>query len=952
VIFLDSHILGFGKLRDFSIEFQKGVNLIFASNEGGKSTLQRFLVALLYGQLRSDLKVQRRLDTWVEGYKPWYGQEYGGMLRCRLADNRDLEIRRSFGKDENRIEIRTSTGEDITKQYEQQRNGEILFGKYHFGITKELFESVGIIRENRASEIQSRETIRDRIANLAHSGDEELSIRQSIAKIEEMLDSVGSERAPTKPYKQAMDLVRDLQEEKKAFVERREQFQGWLADRNRLAGEVQGLDRELSHIRISLLEARHRDMAARIESLEDIDRDISSLREKIKTLGAREDFPTGRLEELNQLVGARDRITERLEEVRAEKEESLSQLARAESDRRELDAYALLAENEESERITELFVSYLSLLLQKDRLKKTFDHLRNEVEVLEKRSGRLCPALRNPKTDWQSFAREAAEDERIASQRCSVLAENAVQERTKLADGVRTAFNRRLVAVLLLITAASPFAVGYSTGFEALTGWFGYGIAAGSLMFSISIWLIAGKSENKGREAKQRIHALELEQDEVRKEGAIKRKELDEVIANSGFQGLDDFLAAAKGSEQDRLRLADLEARLQEVELQDHQQQEQSEETYRMLKDSLAKVGLSCSPGNLKFQIDTLRNNLRRFRELDAQYSRCRHETDSLAVEEKRLEEDYGRKCSQIQSLLDQAGVDTPQRFREECSKRKNSMELSEKVASHSREFRRLAEGRTLQQWKEALIEIEKQQKTCPPEEDSIGEGRTVEAGSSDVPYLPYIPSVAELEEKERLLSSRLSDARQEHARAVERVNRAFENYRPLSEIDEDLVVAEKTFEELGRNREALSIALDTIEKLSRQQQEVLAPQLNAAVEQRFLRLCERRYEEVKIDPDFQVWLRETDTGELRSVDHLSRGTQDQLYFAIRFGILDLVSNSDEPSPCLLDEPFAAYDRPRLHEAFNILFEESERRQLVLFTCREDLLDIAQKQGANIIRLK
>jgi uncharacterized protein YhaN len=950
VIFLDSHILGFGKLRDFSIEFRKGINLVFAANEGGKSTLQRFLVALLYGQLRSDLKVQRRLDSWVERYKPWYGKEYGGMLRCRLADDRDLEIRRSFGKDENRMEIRTSTGEDITKQYEQQRNGEILFAKYHFGITKELFESVGIIRENRVSEIHSRETIRDRIANLAHSGDEELSIRQSIAKIEEMLDSVGSERAPTKPYKQAMDLVQDLQEEKKAFVERREQFQGWLADRNRVAGEVQELDRELSRIRIFLLKARHRDMAARIESLEDIDRDISSLREKIENLSAREDFPTERLEELNQQVIARDRIAERLKEVRAEKEESVSQLARAESDRKELDAYALLAESAESERITELFVSYLSLSLQKDRLKKTFDHLRNEVEVLEKRLDRLCPALRSSETDWQRFAREAAEDERVASQRCSVLAENTVQERTKLADGVRRAFNRRLIAVLLLIIAALPFVVGYPTGFEALTGWLGYGIAAASLAFSIWIWLIAGKSADKGREAKQRILALELEQDEVRKEGAVKRKELDEVIANSGFPGLDDFLSAAKGGEQDRLRLADLEARLQEVELQNHQQQEQSEETYQMLKDSLTKVGLSCSPGNLKFQIDTLRNNLRRFRELDAQYSRCRHETDSLAVEEKRLEEEYGKKCSQIQSLLDQAGVDTPRRFREECSKRQNSIELSEKEASHSREFRRLAEGRTLRQWKEALIEIEKQQKDCPLEEDSIEEGQTAETGP-DVPYLPYIPSVAELEEKERLLSSRLSDARQEHARAVERVSNAFENYRPLSEIDEDLVVAEKKFKELDRNREALSLALDTIEKLSRQQQEVLAPQLNAAVEQRFLRLCERRYGEVKIDPDFQVWLRETDTGELRSADHLSRGTQDQLYFAIRFGILDLVSNPDEPSPCLLDEPFAAYDRSRLHEAFNVLVEESALRQLILLTCREDLMDIAGQHNANIIRI-
>ena len=215
--------------------------------------------------------------------------------------------------------------------------------------------------------------------------------------------------------------------------------------------------------------------------------------------------------------------------------------------------------------------------------------------------------------------------------------------------------------------------------------------------------------------------------------------------------------------------------------------------------------------------------------------------------------------------------------------------------------------------------------------------------------YLPYMPTIAELEEKERCLASRLSDTKQEYTRAVERINHAFENYRPLSEIDEDLFDAEKTFKGLEINRDALEIALDTIEKMYRQQQEVLAPQLNATVEQRFLRLCEGRYEEVKIDPDFRIWLRETDSGELRLSDHLSRGTQDQLYFAMRFGILDLVSSLDEPCPCLLDEPFAAYDRPRLHEAFKVLVEESVQRQLILFSCREDLLDLARRNDANIV---
>ena len=210
MIFLGGKVFGFGKLSDLALDFREGINLVFAPNEGGKSTLQHFLIGLLYGQLRPDLKTQRRLDPWADHYKPWYGGQYGGVLHCRTADGRDLEIRRFFGREESRLEIRTSTGEDITRLYGQQRNGEVLFGKHHFGLPKDLYESLGVIRENRAAELGSRATIRDRIANLAHCGHEDLSIRKSLDRLAETLESIGSERAPTKPYKQAIDLVRAL----------------------------------------------------------------------------------------------------------------------------------------------------------------------------------------------------------------------------------------------------------------------------------------------------------------------------------------------------------------------------------------------------------------------------------------------------------------------------------------------------------------------------------------------------------------------------------------------------------------------------------------------------------------------------------------------------------------------------------------------------------------------
>ncbi len=946
MIVLRGHLLGFGKLRGLSLDFQSRVNLVFAANEGGKSTLQRFLVGLLYGQLRSDLKVQRRLDPWVEQYKPWHGSDYGGILWCRLADGRDLEIHRFFGKDETRIEIRSSAGENITRQYEQQRNGEVLFARSHLGMPKEMFESVAMIRENRVAEIHGHENIRDRIANLAQSGDEDLSIRQSLTRLQEALDLIGSERAPTRPYKQAQDLVQNLRAEQKALEERRAQFQGWIEERTRIAGDISRLERELLRAQAILLSSRRREISGKVASLEEIDSRIRALRAEIGALGARLEFPEERLEELNQLAGARENLAGHLREARIEKEAALELLAKAEAQRQELAAYESVAASPEAEKVTEWFVSYLSLSLQKDGIQKTLAHLQAEADSLQNRLSRVSPALGDPEMDWQRMAREAAETEQASSQSCAVLAEKIALEKSHLSAAKRAASRWRTLAASLLVLAVAPLAARL-LAVSRLSPMLEFGLAGAFAVLAAALFYAASRSAEVRRDSKRALAGLEAEQKSIRDEGGQKRKRLNNVMSESGFQNMDDFLAAAKQAEQDRQKLADLDARIAESRQQQELLHAQSGDVFQYLKNGLARVGLSCSPGNLKFQIDVFRTNLRRFRELDAKFSSCVQKAAALKTEDEDLTADYDRKCSLIKSLLDQAAVDTPEKFRAECQKRQKLVELLDKEASRTREFQRLAGDLSLEQWKDRLRELMDQ--PGPPDGGIAPEPEILVEGGENTPFLPYLPTVPEAEEEEKQITSRLYLAREEYARAMERTNQAFRNFRLSSEIEEDLVLAERSLREMELNRGALSAALDTIEVLSRQQQEVLAPQLNAAVEQRFLRLCGHRYEEVKIDPDFQVYVRELDSGELRLAECLSRGTQDQLYFAMRFGILDLVSSENEPCPCLLDEPFAAYDRTRLSEAFNVLEEESGRRQLIVFTCREDLLDLAERHGANII---
>jgi uncharacterized protein YhaN len=350
--------------------------------------------------------------------------------------------------------------------------------------------------------------------------------------------------------------------------------------------------------------------------------------------------------------------------------------------------------------------------------------------------------------------------------------------------------------------------------------------------------------------------------------------------------------------------------------------------------------------------VDVFRENLKKFRDLDEVYRAALQQAGSLKIREAELSSEAERKHASIRSILDEAGVESSELFREACEKRRRLLELIERETSRVREFQRLCGNLTLEQWRTKLRELERLKKEMPAD----GAGPPLQhpksrSAGARLPYLPYLPAVSEAELEEKRVSSLLASAREEHARVVERVSQAFHHYRDLSEIEEDLAQAQRSLKSLDQNRRSLDLALQLIQTVSREQQEVLAPQLNLAVEQRFLRLCRRRYQEVKIDLDFNIWVREGEAGEMRKVMSLSRGTQDQLYLALRFGILDLVAGGEESCPCLLDEPFAAYDRARMLEVFQILEEESAQRQLILFTCREDLREMAQDHGAHILEL-
>lgn len=112
-------------------------------------------------------------------------------------------------------------------------------------------------------------------------------------------------------------------------------------------------------------------------------------------------------------------------------------------------------------------------------------------------------------------------------------------------------------------------------------------------------------------------------------------------------------------------------------------------------------------------------------------------------------------------------------------------------------------------------------------------------------------------------------------------------------------------------------------------------------------------YRRVAVTEEGTSLAAETAAGAMVDSAFLSRGTQEQLYLALRFALAETIALS-EPLPMLLDDLFVHFDAGRLARTAEVLREVAAGRQVVLFTCHvhvaERLLDGLGEQ-AGLLRL-
>ena len=279
-------INSYGKLKEKEINFQDGINLIYGQNEAGKSTLIKFITNSFYG-ISKNKKGKEVSD--FDKYKPWSGEEFSGKLEYELDNKEKYEIYRDFSK--RNPKIFNENMEDISKEFNIDKNKGNEFFYEQTKIDEDLFLSTLAINQSEVKlENQAQNFLIQKIANLAQTGDDSISFKRVIDRINRrQLDEIGTERSREKPINIVARNLQELTNEKEN-LEKYKNFKYEFEDKeNDLNDEILNLENESNFLReIKLQNENEKIENEKIKIKENVEKEnlekINSVNKKINEL--------------------------------------------------------------------------------------------------------------------------------------------------------------------------------------------------------------------------------------------------------------------------------------------------------------------------------------------------------------------------------------------------------------------------------------------------------------------------------------------------------------------------------------------------------------------------------------------------------------------------------------------------------------------------------------------
>ncbi|HOQ06924.1 MAG TPA: AAA family ATPase [Clostridiales bacterium] len=230
-------IKGFGKLKNRTFTFGRGLNVIYGPNEAGKSTMQSFITAMFYG-LKGGRSSTAGLPSPLKRFMPWDGPPYGGAITYTLDNGDSFRLERDFSR--NTVAVYDASYNDITPLFSFGRDKQPLVGETHLGMDEATFENTVFIRQ-KAIRLDSGNSsvLAARLVNMDNPDTDGLVYQRAETALNNAIKNrVGTERSRVQPLDRLQSELKRLEAEHRTLTEKQK--------------EKEKLLRELSEIKTKL----------------------------------------------------------------------------------------------------------------------------------------------------------------------------------------------------------------------------------------------------------------------------------------------------------------------------------------------------------------------------------------------------------------------------------------------------------------------------------------------------------------------------------------------------------------------------------------------------------------------------------------------------------------------------------------------------------------------------
>lgn len=225
----------YGKLKNKEINFKK-FNLIYGKNESGKSTLLNYLIDIFFGISKN--KNGKKISNY-DKYTPWNENEFSGSIEYELDDNKKFYIFRNFFK--KNPEIFDENNNEITKQFSIHKTEGCQPILDQIGIDKKTILSTVISNQNNTVIDQNAQNqLLQKIANLTESGEEEISYKQALCKLEKMqLTEIGTDRSLERPINIVRKNINTLKKKIEEIKKYKNQYLEYDNNKNKIIQKIE-----------------------------------------------------------------------------------------------------------------------------------------------------------------------------------------------------------------------------------------------------------------------------------------------------------------------------------------------------------------------------------------------------------------------------------------------------------------------------------------------------------------------------------------------------------------------------------------------------------------------------------------------------------------------------------------------------------------------------------------